>query len=77
MPHILKQAWKKWKAFAKVIARFQARVILTIFYFTFFAPFGLIVSLTKDELHIKNPKKTIWRKKEKQSQTIEQMRRQF
>lgn len=73
----IKLAWKEWKRIAKIIARFQARIILTIFYFTLLAPLGIIFSTKKDELKIHTKQNTVWKEKKKQSQTVEDMRRQF
>ena len=41
--NIFKRMWEGWKRIARKIGDFQARVILTIFYFLILAPFTLIV----------------------------------
>ena len=39
-------AWSRWKAFAHRIGSFQARLLLTIVYFTLVVPFASILRLT-------------------------------
>jgi hypothetical protein len=50
---ILHKIWDKWLVVGQVIGDFIARIILTIFYFTIFLPFGLGVRLLADPLAIK------------------------
>ena len=53
MWELLKRAWQGWKAIAKKIGNFQARVILSVFYAILVLPFGLAVRLFSDPLRIK------------------------
>lgn len=46
MAEKLKQALRLWKAFGQAIGDFVARVVLTIFYFTIFLPFGVAARLS-------------------------------
>ena len=50
---LLKLGWTRWKAIAHVIGNFQARVLLTVFYFVVIPPFALIVKLFKDPLALR------------------------
>ena len=50
----LKNLWGAWKRLARKIGNFQARVILTVLYAVVVLPFGLLVRLFSDPLHIKN-----------------------
>jgi hypothetical protein len=50
----LKALWNSWKRLAHKIGNFQARVLLTILYAIVVLPFGLIVHLFSDPLHIKS-----------------------
>jgi hypothetical protein len=50
---LLKRAWARWKVVAHVIGNFQARVLLTLFYFVVVPPFALIVKLFKDPLALR------------------------
>jgi len=51
---ILNEIWNRWKRFAQFLGDWIARIILTIFYFSFFLPFGLIISRWGDPLAIRN-----------------------
>jgi len=69
--------YEKWKKLALRIAVFQSKVLLTIFYFTFLAPFGIILSFFKDELKIKISYLTTWVNKENSPDTIEKLKHQY
>lgn len=51
----LKRLWETWKKIAHKIGTFQGKLLLTIFYFTILAPFGLFVKIFQDPLHLKKP----------------------
>ena len=74
---ILSSAWQAWKKIAHKIGVFQARLILTLFYFLILSPAGLLYTLFKDELKIKKTFKTSWIDKNKQSQTLADLRQQY
>jgi hypothetical protein len=38
---LLRRVWQVWKRVGKKVGDFQARVLLTVFYFVILAPFGL------------------------------------
>lgn len=46
--------WKGWKEIAVSIGDFQARLILTVFYFTIALPAGALLSLTRDSLQLRS-----------------------
>jgi len=48
-----------WKKFGHAIGNFQARLLLTILYGILILPFGLMVRLFSDSLHIKK-RTTSW-----------------
>jgi len=50
---ILGKIWHKWKQFGQLMGDFIARIVLSIFYFTVFMPFGIAVRLLGDPLAIK------------------------
>lgn len=53
--------WESWKEIAEYIGDFQARLLLTIFYFTVAVPFGLLVCLFADPLQTRVlPEETAW-----------------
>jgi hypothetical protein len=74
--NVLKQLWKKWQAFGKVIGNLVGRVVMTVFYFTIAAPFGLALRLFSDPLKMK-PAKPQWELRETEQPTLEDARRAF
>ncbi len=73
---LLKQLWKRWRAFGQVMGDFVARIFMTVFYFTVAIPFGIGVRVFKDPLHLKSPR-TTWLKREPKPDTIEDARRLY
>ncbi len=69
--------WPQWKSFGHFLGDWLGRVVLTIFYFTVFVPFGLGVRLFGDPLHIKKQPDEQWRPRETGDQTLEDILRQF
>jgi hypothetical protein len=45
--------WEAWKRLGKRIGDFQARLLLTVFYFVILAPFALVVRWASDPLSLK------------------------
>ena len=75
---LIRRAWVWWKRVARKIGDFQARILLTVFYFLFFAPFALAIRFLTDPLSIKNNDNPEWEiKSQSEGTTIEQARRQF
>ncbi len=54
----MRRAWARWKLIAHVLGNFQARVLLTLFYFVVIPPFALIVKLFTDPLGLREPRGT-------------------
>ena len=50
---MIQRVWQAWKKIAKTVGNFQARLLLTIFYFVVMLPFGLTVRLFSDSLRTK------------------------
>ena len=61
--NVARKLWSGWKRFAKKIGDFQARLILTIFYFIIIGPFALIVRWAADPLSLKKGAQHGWRVK--------------
>jgi hypothetical protein len=55
----MKKLWERWKRIAKAIGNFNARVIMTVFYFIFLAPLSIPVK-AKDPLVIRGKKNAGW-----------------
>ena len=78
MKQFFTRLWRGWQELARHIGDFQARLLLTVFYFTVFVPFGLITRLFLDPLHVRrgsvksglNPRQTL-------DTDLEAARRQF
>lgn len=53
-------AWDSWKRIGQIIGDFIGRLVLTVFYFTLFMPFGLGVRIWGDPLDVKSSQKVRW-----------------
>lgn len=73
----LKIFWEKWKDFGRKIADFQAKILLTVFYFLILPPFGLVVRLFGDFLKIKTSSKVDFVDWTSRADSLEDVRRQF
>ena len=61
MKSFLQQLWSGWLQLTKRLGDFQARWILTVFYFTVVLPFGLITRVFLDPLNTHHvPTTTAW-----------------
>lgn len=56
----VRRFWSAWKRFGQFIGDMIGRVLLTVFYFTLFAPFGLGVRLLGDPLKVQPEHKPGW-----------------
>jgi hypothetical protein len=52
--NIVLLAWERFKIIVMIIGDVDSRIIATLFYFTIFAPFGIISRLMSDPLHLRN-----------------------
>ena len=70
--------WGRWRELSQKAADFQARIVLTVFYFTLMAPFGIMFGLFKDPLRIKSrPSGSYWIERKPTSETLADAQRQF
>lgn len=60
-PSLFKRLWRAWKRFGRRLGNFQSRLILSLFYFTAFCPFALLVRWFADPLAIKSKSPKGWR----------------
>jgi hypothetical protein len=74
---LLKKIWQGWQAFGRFMGNQVARVALSIFYFTIFAPFGLGVRWWSDPMHIKTTPSKLWRERTSTDQSLVAAERQF
>jgi hypothetical protein len=56
----LRKLWHGWLRFGQFLGDILARVVLTLFYFTVFVPFGLGVTLLSDPLHVRDKSAQAW-----------------
>jgi len=52
-PPLWRRAWEGWKVIAHAIGNFQARLLLSVFYFVIVPPFALIIRTAKDPLGLR------------------------
>jgi len=75
---MLKRLWNWWKPIAERIGNFQARIILSVFYFIFVTPIALGVRLFSDPLKMKKSDQgSWWIPREARGNSIEEAERQF
>lgn len=71
------QGWSRWRELSRKAGELQARIILTIFYFTLAAPFAL-VRRRADPLRIRAANQPrAWLPRQTRDLTLEDARRQF
>lgn len=78
--NFLNLLWKKWLKVGHVIGNFQAQVFLTLFYFVFIWPFGIVMRLFADPLKLNYSKtgaKTNFGQWKHKKDTLEVAHRQF
>ena len=59
----MRDLWKRWKRIGRRIGDFQARALLTFFYFVILSPFALVVRWGSDPLALKSRTQKGWRLK--------------
>ena len=73
----LRKGWQAWKRIGQFIGDQIGRLVLTVFYFTLFMPFALIVRFLLDPLGIRPPSRAKWLERRTQDLTLEDSRRLF
>ena len=62
MKKFFKAIWNGWKKFGRALARINSEIILFLFYFIIFVPFGFMAKIFgHDPLNLKTKKKSNWR----------------
>ena len=73
---LIRRLWERWKQVARRLGDFQARILLTLFYFLIFCPFALAVRWRSDPLAIKAGTPRGWRARDDREGTpMERARR--
>ena len=73
----LRKVWQAWKRIGQAIGDTIARLVLTVFYFTLFMPFGLGVRFFADPLALRPLSSPKWLERKTQDLTLEDSRRLF
>lgn len=73
----LRKIWHAWKRIGQFIGDQIGRIVLTVFYFTLFMPFALIVRFFMDPLGIKPLGHSKWLERKTQDLTLDDSRRLF
>jgi len=73
----LRKVWQIWKRIGQFVGDLIGRIILTLFYFTIFAPFGLGVRLWGDPLQIRKNLSANWLSRNHRDLTLGDTRRLF
>ena len=82
---VLRRLWQAWKRFGQFMGDMVARLVLTLFYFTLFVPFGLGVTLFSDPMQMRDTAPVRWRARDggagertsEDAPSLEDARRQF
>lgn len=72
-----RRAWLAWKRFARRMGGFQGRVLLGFFYFTVFAPFGVLLRLSGDPLGRRGRYESGWVPRPQSGRTGDECLRQY
>ena len=73
----LRKVWHAWKRFGQFMGDLIGRLVLTIFYFTLFMPFGLGVRFLGDPLAIRSRGRSKWLERATKDLTLEDTRRLY
>lgn len=75
---VIGRLWESWRRFGRKLGDFQARLMLTLFYFLIAAPFALVVKLTSDPLSLAPTTPKGWRPRPASTgSAFDRARRQF
>jgi hypothetical protein len=75
---MVRQLWARWKHIARKIGDFQARALMTLFYFVILGPLAMVLRWRSDPLAIKATTPRGWRDLEGRAGVpMEHARRQF
>jgi hypothetical protein len=73
---ILNKFWQAWKRLGRFMGTVLAHVVLTVFYFTLFVPYAVVMTWFSDPLHIRQPKPA-WTPRQASDPSLDGARRQF
>jgi hypothetical protein len=73
----LRKFWHAWKRFGQFMGDLIGRLVLTVFYFTLFMPFGLGVRFFGDPLALRPSGRSKWLERTTKDLTIDDTRRLY
>ena len=73
----VKNFWKGWMAFVKILGNFNSRLILTLFYFLIVGLFSLLVGRWQNYLRRRSPSDTNWLPVASKTMDLSDAKRQF
>ena len=73
----LRKFWHAWKRFGQFMGDLIGRLVLTVFYFTLFMPFGLGVRFFGDPLALRGRGPSNWLERTTKDLTLEDTRRLY
>ena len=73
----LRRVWEGWKRFGQFMGDLFGRLVLTVFYFTLFLPFGLGVRFFADPLAIRRRGSSKWLERTTHDLTLDKSRRLY
>jgi hypothetical protein len=68
--------WQRWLSLAHRIGEFQARLLLTLFYFVIVSPFALWVRIMRDPLALRRSGGPRWLARPSRPTTLEEVTKQ-
>jgi hypothetical protein len=75
MMNLLRRLWNIWLPIGHWIGDWIARIVLTLFYFTIFLPYGLYVRFLRDPLSIRKSHQISWTDRKTVEASLDEARR--
>jgi hypothetical protein len=73
-----REGWRRWRELSERAATVQARILLTIFYFTVMLPVGIWQGFFADRLRVRGgEQQSYWLDRRTGDRTLDDVRRQF
>ncbi len=74
---IFKKIWEAWKTVTKFIGKIFGTILSSVLYIIIITPFGIIITLFKDDLCINGKPDTMLISRKPKDLTLEDMRKQY
>lgn len=74
----LHSIWMSWRAFNRMMANYQSRIVLTLLYYSLFAPLAMIVRVSSSSKRMDSTKgESFWIARPARNSDLASLRRQF